>query len=366
MFPMAPEFYAAWWRSVNNFSIELHGVKVRLHASHPQGEGPLAGLARDFAAFSTASDGVPEIDIEFCAKTPWQLQKKNELWTVCRRLHVKVLGFFNRRVCIYAGDVVAETRSRGPRRRFWIAGENLNLVRQTAYKMLLSALGEALDAKGIHRVHAFGFERFGHRGLLIAPSGLGKSALASVTCLNERGYKLFSDESPLLAKTRIFPFPTRLSLEPRVAEALGLDPGELLVQNRYRDKVLLPFPIARIAESGFADSVLIGVPSKEPEPHISPVSVWRILPILFLNLVIGLGLAQMAEWMLRVHGVPRLIRIALMRTRTLFHFCLHGGQFYVFHLSRNANQNSEYLERFLIAQTETVSWLGPISKHNYP
>ncbi|MGZ6480572.1 MAG: hypothetical protein ACXWQE_14775, partial [Bdellovibrionales bacterium] len=212
---------------MDSFTFEIQGVTARIHSSCPEGHETLAALERDFAAFGRG--GEANIQIEICAQTPVQTGAANFPLPVFQTSVLKVCGWFNHRVCIYSGDVVAEARSSRGRRLFWISGQDRNLVREVTYKFLLSAIGEALDIKGLHRVHAFGFKHADRTGLLLAPSGRGKSALASLLCLKERGFSLFSDESPLLRRrsAELLPFPTRISIAPEVAEALELGPGEL-------------------------------------------------------------------------------------------------------------------------------------------
>lgn len=348
------EFCAGWWRELENLSIEVHGVRAHLHAESQRHAPVLDALARDFCAFRVDDSGSGRIDIELCEQTPWQSTRSKFPLTIFRKPHIKVKGWFNHRVLIYANDVVAETRTVAGRRFFWISGLDLNLMRESAYRLLLSALGEELDLLGFHRVHAFGFERSARRGILLAPSGRGKSALAGIFCLNDRGYKLYSDESPLLKGREIFAFPTRLSIEPAVASALGLGEGELLTQKRYRDKTLLPFPVKRLAAPGPVNLIFVAVPARSDEPRIVRRTRVSLLPALFASLVVGLGLAQMAEWMLRAHALPRLIEISLRRSLSLRKILFANSEFFEFQMVKDARANALCLDHFVQTSSEIV------------
>ena len=261
---------------------------------------------------------------------------------------IKIYGWFNHRLCIYHDDVVAEARTLRGHRYFCVSGQDENLVREVSYKFLLSALGEALDLNGFHRVHAFGCETSNVRSLLIAPSGCGKSSLASLLCLKTKKYKLFSDESPLLHRTqaKVYAFPTRISLSPVVALALGIEDGETYVQKLNTEKTLFPFPKHREAESGRVDYILRGNSTSASVPLIKRCSRLSMVHHLFGDVVVGLGFAQMAEWMLRLHAVPNLIQISFSRLWALINLLMRAKRYYRFHMTRDAKANALCFERF--------------------
>ena len=70
-------------------------------------------------------------------------------------------------------------------------------------------------------------------------------------------------------------------------------------------KAVFPFPLERLGEAGKVDSIFT-TRLCDSEPYIRRRSLWAAGAPLFLHLVIGVDLAQMAEWMLRVSAAPEL------------------------------------------------------------
>lgn len=292
---------------MGKFSFGIHGIGVDIHG--PEGELFFA-LQRDFAAFEQADRR--HIRIEIVDATPWEVSGRRGLALVCRRPKVIVRGWFNRRVNIY-GSVVAEAVTENGLRRLWISGTDDSLLREVIYKFVLSALGEELELAGFHRVHGFGFQWDGRRFVVLGGSGVGKSSLAAELCLRRETHLLFSDESPLIHGREISKFPTRLSIDARAASSLGLAGGELLQRANLAAKILHPFP-SRSGQPGRVDGFYVAKASEKAAFSREP----RFLTAArFVGLAVsGIGLAQMAEWMLRLHALPRLAEIFIRRVCT--------------------------------------------------
>lgn len=325
------------------FAFQVQGVVARVWAE----ESHIAILDRlmgDFSAFAVADGalGPPRIEIRIGEILPPRFSKLPRLG---RFSTVEVFGFWNRRKCVYPEGVSACSESVKGARRFWIDGSANEVAREVAYTFLLSAIGEELDTLNFHRVHALGFETENRRVVFMASSGVGKSSLATLLLRSART-RLFSDESPLINGLNVSAFPIRMALAPNVAQALSAGAGEIFRRYRYQPKVLLEIPRERVAKAGSVDVLLLAGRKKSvPEIRSSP----RIsgLPTLFLGIVVGLGLAQMAEWMLRGNALPRLVRIAFKRASTGASLLWGAGACYTFHACDNAFQNLVCLNEFL-------------------
>lgn len=176
---------------------------------------------------------------------------------------------------------------------------------EVAFTTLLSVIGEQLDRRGFHRVHALGFERDGDAWLVVLPSGGGKSSLCA-KLLKEPQIKIFSDEMPLLRNGVVYPFPIRMALKPRDAETLmaGVR-GRIFKRRLFQEKVLFTFTRERIAQPTPVRKLLVERDGDSP---------WvKKTGVLISTMVIGLGLAQMAEHMLRLHSILGLCGIAASR-----------------------------------------------------
>ena len=155
--------------------LDFHGCGVRLTGD----SGALLELRRDFAAFDRGAPTVSRGDeIELIrAAPPPGLDAGWTLWSG-RNYAVRAAGG-ERRVLYRDGAAAVfdfSTHSPWARGRLYCAEPDR--LRELGYLAVLSRAGEALDAKGLHRAHALGFEWGGGAGLLFLPSGGGKSELA--------------------------------------------------------------------------------------------------------------------------------------------------------------------------------------------
>ncbi|MGZ3688364.1 MAG: hypothetical protein ACXVBW_08700, partial [Bdellovibrionota bacterium] len=188
-------------------------------------------------------------------------------------------------------------------------------------------------------------EASGRAGLLLLPSGGGKSSIAALLA-QDPAVKIFSDESPLVDRQgRLHPFPVRLALLPEVARALELNPEARLFRRKiYAAKQLFPIARSQTAASAPVSFVLIGVPGISPS--VASVSKWRIFRALFLNAVVGLGLAQMSEHFLRLPGALRVLRIAWSRLSMTMTLCQGARRYGVLTLGRDPRANALALKAF--------------------
>jgi len=341
---------------MSEFTFEIQGLVAGFVLASEQYREAFNWLRLDFAAFAPASRE-PSIRITLADALPSdRLKKPARVW---RKPHLSVHGTGKHRLCFYPNAVRAEAHESKGRREFWVAGTECERVREVAYTAMLSALGEALDAAGFHRVHAAALDIRGTRVLLIAPSGGGKSSLSALLS-REPGVRLFSDESPLLGAGGIYPFPLRLALAPAVAQALGFAPGDRFQRARYSPKWLYPFPAASIGRPGHADLVF-AVGKAGENPRVRRTNRLTLACRLLPSLVAGLGLAQMAEWMLRVNALPRLIKIAFGRAAAVIRLLRHTKEVYIFSPGPDAATNVRFLND-LVREFEKDATRAPNSR----
>jgi hypothetical protein len=190
----------------------------------------------------------------------------------------------------------------------------LDLIYEASYLALLSSIGEALDLRGFHRLHAVGFEINGQAVVMAADSGLGKSATAALL-LQNRLAKIFSDEMPLISDGKIYPFPIRMALHRTVAQSLGIDLSTARDFKRkiYPTKALLEIDPKAVAPAAPLSRFYFGVSGKTSSAR--SMSLGEKLRFI-VTVVMGLGLPQMAEHMLRANNLFSLAQIALSRLKT--------------------------------------------------
>lgn len=279
-------------------------------------------LASDFARFAhpPADMEAREARIELRILGPAPLPSRG--LPLLRANGATAYGWGERRVCDYGARGWVVSRRVAGRRLIEVASEDAGDLIELAYLALLSSLGEELDAVGFHRLHALGFEWKGRASLLTLDSGGGKSSLAYL--LSKRsGARIHSDESPLLERSshavRMHPFPVRMAFRPEVARRLGVSEaaGDQRVFRRrlHGEKILLDLPTECVATGPSTVVRLFIGATGFSRPRIKPISAVKIAGALAGPLVAGLGLAQMAEHMLRPAASPRLAWIAVSRAR---------------------------------------------------
>jgi hypothetical protein len=245
------------------------------------------------------------------------------------------------RLCDYGGgsQVFAHDPGPGGYRAFEVHAGVADELYEIAYVALLSAVGEALDRLGFHRVHALGIEP----GVLaVLPQGGGKSAMAALLT-GSGARRVHSDEIPLIKNGRIHPFPLRLALRPQVANGLQLTDGRLFKRKIFDDKILFPLRADQTAPAAEIRAILIGRRHLSGIPKVYRASRWRVFAGLMHSLVVGMGVPQMREFMLR--PTPALLAIFFSRLRQAAGLALRTPGF-IFEVSDDAHLNAEALSEF--------------------
>jgi hypothetical protein len=264
----------------------------------------------------------------------------------------RAFGWGRERVCRYRDGTTVLAHNAETPRRFEVFGEASVEIYEVLYGLILSAVGEALDLRGYHRAHALGCEVAGKTAVVFLDTGGGKSAMGAVIS-REWGGRIFSDETPLLSlrekKAWIHPYPVRIALSGEVAGALSmpLEHSRIFARQVFPPKLLFDIPSESIATSAPLDFMILGtVDASGQPPEFYPVSRLQILIRLLPGLVLGIGMAQMAEHMVRLSPEFRLPRIAWKRLRLALAL-FRGVPCLGLRLSRNARSNAEVLASFL-------------------
>lgn len=231
---------------------------------------------------------------------------------------------------------------------------------EIAYLFLQSELGKYLDKLGLHRVHALGLGLpNGTAALVLLPSGGGKSTLA-LELLKRDGIVLLSDDSPLVdRKGNLHPLPLRLSFR---ANAILPEEWEKIpfTRRKYGNKVLIPTSslgagqLPRPGESFTPGFFIVAKRwGEDREPEFSPLSFGEALKVFFRDLVVGLGIPQVAEIVLTkgLATMPSLIPNAASRSLAALSF-LRKAKRLTWNMSRNPSVNSDFLIKSLIEMSQ--------------
>jgi len=249
----------------------------------------------------------------------------------------------------YSGAVIAVyDRARD---RFHVEGEDQDLVHEATYLFLLSRIGRHIDASGRMRIHALGLS--GRQGavLVLLPSGGGKTTLA-LRARSAPGVRLLSEDTPILDRRgNVHPFPLRMGVNERDRHLLPEDGVRRIERLEYGPKLL-------VSIDALGDCI-----ESQPQPlrhlvigrrwlagggALTPVSRRSLIGPLVRDGVIGLGVAQMIEYVLR-EGARDFLRqggVAASRAACCTR-AITGASTWRLELARDLDQNWEALTTLL-------------------
>jgi hypothetical protein len=326
-------------------TLDFYGARVRLDSPD---EESLAALRRDFEWFEDPDGCGPAISwlLERRAARPEELPEGLPGLATTDYLALDAPGrrtvrYFDGAAAVYDYDA----------RRGALYCADGDRLRELAYLAVLSRAGEALDERGLHRVHALGFSRGTAAGLVLMPSGGGKSVLG-LSLLSGTSMELASDDAPLVCRRclRLHAFPLRLGF--REDADLSAVPPELVrpfKRRHFSPKRLVDLAFFKhrvCARAAPVRWLLIG--RRGASPSARPASRAAALAALAENMVVGRGLAQMAEYMARPTpaAAARLARIAASRWSTAL--ALSGAAAaYTLTLGPDSAENARFLDAFL-------------------
>jgi hypothetical protein len=184
---------------------------------------------------------------------------------------------------------------------FRITSRETSLLYEATYLFLLSRIGEFLDSRRMHRIHAMALGYKGRAILAILPMGGGKSTLASELLKNPE-IDFLSDDSPFIsADGRVHAFPLRLGLLPGDEKSHPEEHRRVIDRMEFGPKVLLNYAYfsKRVRPSADPGLVFLGYRSLAPECRIEPAGTSEQYRSMIANCVVGLGLFQGLEFVVR-------------------------------------------------------------------
>ena len=329
-------------------ALDFYGTQVALRGDD---EGILEELGRDFAYFlAPEARGRPDVSLELKRRAPAPERVPRRAHWRWRSARVNQKGPL--RTIDYEGRALLEYDLR-EERGVLTCGDGA-LLHELAYLAVLSRAGERMDRADLHRVHALGFTFQGKGGLLLLPSGGGKSKLG-LELLRRGGFGLLSDDTPLVKDggRALAAFPLRLGL--RGEDWRGIPERFLrpFHRRRFGDKRVVDLDYFRGQVSAVAPLrwILVGSRNGAPGPDLKPCSAARTAAALAANLVLGLGTPQVLELMAPcapyAQGALRLAKIAAKRAACAARAAATArcGRF---RLGSDVRANAAALEAFLV------------------
>ena len=184
-----------------------------------------------------------------------------------------------------------------------IYSEDEKLLYEKARLAVLSRIGELLDSRHVHRIHAVGFAKDTKATICLLPMEGGKTTLALNVLRNSSEIKLLSDDVCFIDfKNCIYPFALRIGTRDE-AFIRGIQEKFITKINRslYGEKFLidLAYLSDNIAEKSKVRNILIGKRVFQERTEIKRLSKIKCLIPFIQSGVFGLGLPQIVELFLR-------------------------------------------------------------------
>lgn len=201
---------------------------------------------------------------------------------------------------------------------FNVTGNDRQFNYEVIYAFILSSIGEAMEAKGFHRLHGLGISTDQKSVVVPLPSDRGKST-ACHWLLENTDLKFLGDETIFTNGLSVFAFPIRRALREKDFALLKSQEARLFNRLFFERKYLFSWPQNRIKSSDNTFTVVL---------FRNTFSFTKFAWSFFW----GLGNAQMAEFLIRADNLPVLAFIALSRIKCLLHLKKH-----IFYLDRWEN-----------------------------
>jgi hypothetical protein len=277
---------------------DFHGVGVRVCSDDAE---VLRRVGSDFSYFrSDTAPGDAPIIIEVHRSAPDYASLPK----------VRAAIYTPRNICYPDGPVtyidyfgkalMVHDRARG---QFDLTSTSIHLLHEIVFLTLVSRVCERLEQNGKHRVHALCVESDGASALFVMPSGGGKTTLGMAFLSRDLPLRIVSEDSPLIdARGRTLPFPLRLGVVGRKPDEYAEEHLTYLERMEFAPKYLISldaFPGKFATAPSTVRFVFIGERTLGTGCTIRPVGFFATLRSLMRHMVVGVGLYQGVEFLLR-------------------------------------------------------------------
>jgi hypothetical protein len=323
-------------------TFDVHGFRFSIGGDAPEA---VEGIIEDFRFFSSTPGGEHSTVHLFCKTPPLENVPPCDasVYTarnvVYRSAGVRYIDYHGRGLGIL-DEAVSQLS---------LYSEDPGLLYEAAYLFLLSRIGQGLDQRGLHRLHALGVEVNGRAVLVLLPMGGGKSTLG-LHLMNLDGVRLLSDDSPWIDRRgRALAYPLRIGLLPGSEQSIPAQHRRLIQRMEFGPKHLVNFSYFqdRVCAAAEPGAVFIGARMLLPECRIEEIGKSAALLPAIANCVVGLGLFQGLEFLLHSSALElaKKTGLGVSRMRNCLQL-LRRSRIYRVHLGRDAELNARTMLRF--------------------
>ena len=327
----------------NQEEFDVYGFAFRLCG---EAEAAIRDLANDFQFFRRAGVTDPVTVELISSDPPYDEVPEREASTYTPRNISFVEG--ESTYIDYSGRGLG-IWDRG-RKRLRVYSRDPHLLYEVAYLFLLAQLGEALDKRKMHRIHAMAMAYQGRSVLAVLPMGGGKSTLAA-SLLRYREFDFLSDDSPIVSGDgRVHAFPLRLGLLPGAEQEIPPEQLRIIQRMEFGPKLLVNYEYFadRVKASAEPGIVFLGRRSLSAECRIEPAGISEGYGSIVVNCAVGLGLFQGLEFVLTQGPLAVVSKAGIALSRFLAARRLFAkSEVYRLVLGRDSRRNADTVRQFV-------------------
>jgi len=324
------------------FAFDVYGFRFSIRSTAPEA---IEGIREDFAFFS-APGSATSVKLELLDEIPpYQCLPPIDASVYTPRNVVYRDG--GKRYIDYHGRALGIQDEATGDMKFY--SRDQNLLYEAAYLYLVGKIGEYLDRRGLHRIHALGVTVNGRAVLVLLPMGGGKSTLG-MHLMKYPEVRLLSDDSPFIDRAgKVFAYPLRLGLLPGMESSIPPQHRRLIQRMEFGPKHLVNYGYFkdRVAPSAEPGLVMIGGRTFAPGCTIEEVAIAAGLRACIPHCVVGMGLFHGREFILQASGweILRKSGLGMSRLRNCWHL-LRRSRVCRIHLGPDPDVNARVLVQY--------------------
>jgi hypothetical protein len=275
-------------------NFDVYGYRFSLMGAP---EEAIEGVSQDFAFFA-APASTANATVELYDQDPPQdsLPATDAVVYTPRNVVYRGEG---RRYIDYHGRALGVQEERTGNLKLYSRDPNLSY--EAAYLYLLSQIGQYLDRRGMHRIHALGVEIRNRAVLILLPTGGGKSTLG-LHLMKYPEVRILSDDSPFLDRQgRSFAYPLRIGLLPGSEDSVPPQHRRVIQRMEFGTKHSVNYTFFKDRVCARADPglVLLGARTLQRDCRIEELGTLAGLRACLANCVVGVGIFQGLEFILQ-------------------------------------------------------------------
>jgi hypothetical protein len=298
-------------------ALDFHGVRVNVVSDDAE---CAASIETDFSRFimhgnNAASAPVISIFASLSAPPAACIPANRRPWMKTR--DAAVYAWRGKRVLDSHGKALVALQFTPDQAQIYSLDRSL--IREKVYLVIMSRVGEWLDRRGLHRIHAMGVSRDGRAVICALAEGGGKTTL-TLGLMNHPGFSLLSDEVPLVSRQgRLLGLPVRLGVREDAELSIPARFLSRFRRSRHAPKILIDagYFADKVVTEAAPGILLIGCRIDAEQPSITPASFPQAFAVLWQLCVRGHGVPQLLEYVLRIRPGALLSHMVILASRTL-------------------------------------------------